>query len=148
MVLGNHDNTGYVGGDGAGNARGMFQVDSCFDGKLSNRWNMPDRYYQHSAGTTTLGGARWWNLTAGFQPHCRRVCRPGYCLRVYLCIDQRNWAVNAIGSSNAVFKIAMAHHPYLSNGRMATPVTMMVCPVKFFRCWLVTLESLYGRSGV
>ena len=119
MVLGNHDNTGYVGGDGAGNARGMFQVDyTYFDGKLSNRWNMPDRYYQHSAGTTTLGGRPLVDFFAlDSNPIAGGFADPdiAYAYHTY-GIDQRNWAVNAIGSSNAVFKIAMAHHPYLSNG--------------------------------
>ncbi|MZR62539.1 metallophosphoesterase [Alcanivorax sp. DP30] len=119
MVLGNHDNTAYVGGDGAGNARGEFQVDyTYFDGKLSSRWNMPDRYYQHSAGTTTTNPRPLVDFFAlDSNPIAGGFADPdlAYAYHTY-GIDQRNWAVNALGSSDAVFKIAMSHHPYLSNG--------------------------------
>lgn len=119
MVLGNHDNTAYVGGDGAGNARGEFQVDyTYFDGKLSSRWNMPDRYYQHSAGTTTINPRPLVDFFAlDSNPIAGGFADPdlAYAYHTY-GIDQRNWAVNALGSSDAVFKIAMSHHPYLSNG--------------------------------
>ena len=119
MVLGNHDNTAYVGGDGAGNARGEFQVDySYFDGKLSDRWHMPDRYYQHSAGTTTTNPRALVDFFAlDSNPIAGGFADPdlAYAYHTY-GIDQRNWAVNALGGSDAVFKIAMSHHPYLSNG--------------------------------
>lgn len=119
MVLGNHDNTAYVGGDGAGNARGEFQVDyTYFDGKLSNRWKMPDRYYQHSVGTTTINSRPLIDFFAlDSNPIAGGFADPdlAYAYHTY-GIDQRNWAVNALGGSDAVFKIAMSHHPYLSNG--------------------------------
>lgn len=119
MVLGNHDNTAYVGGDGAGNARGEFQVDyTYFDGKLSDRWNMPDRYYQHSAGSTSTNPRALVDFFAlDSNPIAGGFADPdlAYAYHTY-GIDQRNWAVNALGSSDAVFKIAMSHHPYLSNG--------------------------------
>ncbi|MBL4571416.1 MAG: metallophosphoesterase [Alcanivorax sp.] len=119
MVLGNHDNTAYVGGDGAGNARGEFQVDyTYFDGKLSNRWNMPDRYFLHSAGTTHTNPRALVDFVAlDSNPIAGGFGDPdiAYAYHTY-GIDQRNWAVNTLAGSNAVFKIAMAHHPYLSNG--------------------------------
>jgi len=119
MVLGNHDNTAYVGGDGAGNARGEFQVDyTYFDGKLSNRWNMPDRYFLHSAGTTHTNPRPLVDFVAlDSNPIAGGFGDPdiAYAYHTY-GIDQRNWAVNTLAGSNAVFKIAMSHHPYLSNG--------------------------------
>jgi len=119
MVLGNHDNTGYVGGDGAGNARGEFQVDySYFDGRLSDRWNMPDRYFKHSAGNTSQGERPLVDFFAlDSNPIAGGFADPdiAYAYHTY-GVDQRNWAVNAIAGSNAVFRIGMAHHPYLSNG--------------------------------
>ncbi|WP_290536328.1 metallophosphoesterase [Alcanivorax sp.] len=119
MVLGNHDNTAYVGGDGAGNARGEFQVDyTYFDGKLSNRWNMPDRYFLHSAGTTHTNPRPLVDFVAlDSNPIAGGFGDPdiAYAYHTY-GIDQRNWVVNTLAGSNAVFKIAMAHHPYLSNG--------------------------------
>ena len=119
MVLGNHDNTAYVGGDGAGNARGEFQVDyTYFDGKLSNRWNMPDRYFLHSAGTTHTNPRPLVDFVAlDSNPIAGGFGDPdiAYAYHTY-GVDQRNWVVNTLAGSNAVFKIAMAHHPYLSNG--------------------------------
>lgn len=119
MVLGNHDNTAYVGGDGAGNARGEFQVDyTYFDGKLSNRWNMPDRYFLHSAGTTHTNPRPLVDFVAlDSNPIAGGFGDPdiAYAYHTY-GIDQRNWAVNTLAGSNAVFSIVMAHHPYLSNG--------------------------------
>ncbi len=119
MVLGNHDNTGYVGGDGAGNARGEFQVDyHYFDGRLSNRWKMPDRYYRHTPAPTTRDGRPLVDFFAlDSNPIAGGFADPdiAYAYHTY-GVDQRNWAVNALAGSNAVFKIAMAHHPYLSNG--------------------------------
>ena len=119
MVLGNHDNTAYVGGDGAGNSRGEFQVDyTYFDGKLSNRWNMPDRYFLHSAGTTHTNPRSLVDFVAlDSNPIAGGFGDPdiAYAYHTY-GIDQRNWTVNTLAGSNAVFKIAMAHHPYLSNG--------------------------------
>lgn len=118
MVLGNHDNTGYVGGDGAGNARGEFQVDyTFFDGRLSDRWNMPERYYRQSTPAKYQGRplidffALDSNPIAGGFADANKA----YAYHTY-GIDQRNWAVNTLTGSDAVFRIAMAHHPYLSNG--------------------------------
>ncbi|EKF76086.1 metallophosphoesterase-like protein [Alcanivorax hongdengensis A-11-3] len=118
MVLGNHDNTGYVGGDGAGNARGEFQVDyTFFDGRLSNRWHMPDRYYKQSEGQTADGRPLVDFFGLDSNPIAGGFADPDltYSYHTY-GLAERNWAVNALAGSDAVFKIGMAHHPYLSNG--------------------------------
>lgn len=118
MVLGNHDNTGYVGGDGAGNARGEFQVDyTYFDGRLSDRWIMPDRYFQQDAGETGSGAPLVSLFALDSNPIAGGFADADldYAYHTY-GINQLNWAVSAIGGSQAVFKIALAHHPYLSNG--------------------------------
>lgn len=119
MVLGNHDNTAYVGGDGAGNARGEFQVAYSYsDSRLTDRWNMPDRYFQHSAGNTSQNQRPLVDFFAlDSNPIAGGFADPriAYAYHTY-GVDQRNWAVNAFASSNAVFRIGMAHHPYLSNG--------------------------------
>lgn len=118
MVLGNHDNTGYVGGDGAGNARGEFQVDyTYFDGRLSDRWIMPDRYFQHDAGETENGAPLVSLFAFDSNPIAGGFADADldYAYHTY-GINQLNWAVSAIGGSQAAFKIGLAHHPYLSNG--------------------------------
>ncbi len=118
MVLGNHDNTGYVGGDGAGNARGEFQVDyTYFDGRLSDRWKMPDRYFQHDEGETADGRPLVSLFALDSNPIAGGFADADldYAYHTY-GINQLNWTVSAVGGSQAEFKIAMAHHPYLSNG--------------------------------
>ena len=118
MVLGNHDNTGYVGGDGAGNARGEFQVDyTYFDGRLSDRWKMPDRYFQQDQGETADGRPLVSLFALDSNPIAGGFADADldYAYHTY-GINQLNWTVSAIGGSQAEFKIAMAHHPYLSNG--------------------------------
>jgi tartrate-resistant acid phosphatase type 5 len=49
MTLGNHDNS-YFGGEGTSNRKGEFQVDYHYkEGRESDKWNMPARYYHFSA---------------------------------------------------------------------------------------------------
>ena len=118
LVLGNHDNTAYVGGDGAGNARGEFQVDyTYFDGRLSDRWIMPDRYFQQDAGETESGAPLVSLFALDSNPIAGGFADADldYAYHTY-GINQMNWAVSAIGGSQAAFKIGLAHHPYLSNG--------------------------------
>lgn len=118
LVLGNHDNTAYVGGDGAGNARGEFQVDyTYFDGRLSDRWIMPDRYFQQDAGETASGAPLVSLFALDSNPIAGGFADADldYAYHTY-GINQLNWAVSAIGGSQAEFKIGLAHHPYLSNG--------------------------------
>jgi len=118
LVLGNHDNTGYVGGDGAGNARGEFQVDyTYFDGRLSDRWIMPDRYFQQDAGETADGVPLISLFALDSNPIAGGFADADldYAYHTY-GINQLNWTVSAIGGSQAEFKIGLAHHPYLSNG--------------------------------
>lgn len=118
LVLGNHDNTAYVGGDGAGNARGEFQVDyTYFDGRLSDRWIMPDRYFQQDAGEIESGAPLVSLFALDSNPIAGGFADADldYAYHTY-GINQLNWAVSAIGGSQAEFKIGLAHHPYLSNG--------------------------------
>lgn len=119
MVLGNHDNTGFVGGDGTNNARGEFQVQyTYYDGRRTDRWQMPDRYYQFSSPASTANGAPLIDFFAlDSNPIAGGFADPdlAYAFHTY-GIDQRNWAVTSLASSPATFRIALAHHPYLSNG--------------------------------
>ncbi|KPQ28487.1 MAG: hypothetical protein HLUCCX14_10125 [Marinobacter excellens HL-55] len=124
MVLGNHDNTGYVGGDGANNSRGDIQVDYHYEGN-SPRWNMPDRYYSvDSTKIPTLNTP----LTRDGKPLVKIVSLDSNPLASLVAdadsrftwqnygMQQLFWAQDELISSNALFNISIAHHPYLSNG--------------------------------
>ncbi|MCH8542622.1 MAG: metallophosphoesterase [Alcanivorax sp.] len=118
MVLGNHDNTGFIGGDGAGNARGEFQVDYHFRAdRMTDRWQMPDRYYRFSWGENAQGeplieffGLDSNQIAGGFAD-----ANFNYSYQRY-GMQQLSWAKEGIRQSPATFRVAMGHHPYLSNG--------------------------------
>lgn len=119
MVLGNHDNTGYVGGDGAGNARGEFQVDYHYrDGRATDRWQMPERYYRESVGLTANGTplVEFFALDSNPVASMFADADSRYSWQQYGMV-QLNWVIDALVNSTATFKVAMAHHPYLSNGQ-------------------------------
>lgn len=118
MVLGNHDTTGFIGGDATDNSRGDFQVDYHYrDDRLTDRWQMPDRYYRFTWGETRDGsplmeffGLDSNQIAGGFADANFNFSYQRYGL------VQLAWAKESIRQSEATFKVAMAHHPYLSNG--------------------------------
>ena len=124
MVLGNHDNTGYVGGDGANNSRGDIQVDYHYEGN-SPRWNMPSRFYAFD--TNEIPSAQMPRTRDG-KPLINVVSLDSNPIASLLAdadskyswqnygMNQLLWAQDELLSSEALFNIAMAHHPYLSNG--------------------------------
>ena len=124
MVLGNHDNTGYVGGDGANNSRGDIQVDYHYEGN-SPRWRMPARFYAFgsdeiptAAIPETRDGRPLLNVVSlDSNPLASTVADADsrFSWQNY-GMQQLIWAQDEMISSNALFNIAMAHHPYLSNG--------------------------------
>ena len=123
MVLGNHDNTAYVGGDGANNDRGDIQVEYALSG-LSPRWKMPDRYYAVSTDEIpTIENGR----ASDGRPLIHIVGLDSNPLTSIIADgdDRYGWQKYSMGmleflkremETDAVFKIGMAHHPYLSNG--------------------------------
>lgn len=119
MVLGNHDNTGYVGGDGMNNARGNAQVAYHYrSGRSSERWQMPDRYYQQAFGEVRDGSPLIEIFALDSNPIAGGFGDADYDYSYhYYGLSQLNWINNAITNSSATFRIAMAHHPYLSNGQ-------------------------------
>lgn len=123
MVLGNHDNTAYIGGDGANNERGEFQVEYGLSGK-SPRWKMPARYYAVSTNEIpTIDGG----VDSTGKPLIHIVGLDSNPLTAIIADgdDRYSWQNYSLGmleflkremETDAVFKIGMAHHPYLSNG--------------------------------
>lgn len=127
MVLGNHDNNGLLGsGDGGYNAHGELEIDyGKRDGRPSEMWVSPARYYQFKAPLPAQRGAGWLGrnrrplaqflaidttpLTSAPDPV------PRYHLQRYAA-RQGAWLDSALNTSRPPWRIAFGHHPYLSNG--------------------------------
>lgn len=92
-VLGNHD----YGGEGLGiePQKGQIQVDYM---QKSKKWKMPDRHYHF-----TFGNTEFFALDTNEQMYM-------------LAGDQKKNVASWIASSLATWKIALGHHPILSNG--------------------------------
>lgn len=88
MALGNHDwNQGFQATE--------YQVEYS---ARSEKWTMPDQYYSFDAGDVSF-------FALDSQPIKDGDIAP-----------QQEWITQALAGSNANWKIAFAHHPYLSNG--------------------------------
>ncbi len=113
-ALGNHDNSNGPG-EGSSNARGNFQVDYHYSGK-STKWNMPARYYNF---TWPLEGdspvAEFYALDSNPLTAIVPDPDPSFNFVTYGA-EQQTWLSDALQASKAKWKIAFAHHPYLSNG--------------------------------
>ncbi|MEY1660829.1 metallophosphoesterase [Isoalcanivorax beigongshangi] len=117
MVLGNHDNTGVFGGDGLSNRRGEYQVDYHYrTDRFSERWQMPARYYRFTAGDSHGGQPLVEIFALDSNPIALVDADAQYADHSY-GLMQRQWMLDAAQQSRARFKIAIAHHPYLSNGK-------------------------------
>jgi cysteine-rich repeat protein len=93
MILGNHD----YGGGGAGYEFGKAQPQIDYTAR-STRWRMPDEYYRRAVQHADVI-ALDTNLQMWLRDAQQRV-------------DVAAW----IAASSATWKIAVGHHPYLSNG--------------------------------
>jgi len=115
MVLGNHDNSGLFAGDGGFNYRGNIEVlYTTKPNKPSQKWQMPSRYYTFSTPKKfpiidflALDSSA---LTSLHDP------TPHFALR-RIMQQQGEWIKNTLLGSQGQWKIAFAHHPYISNGR-------------------------------
>lgn len=121
VTLGNHDNTGNTAaGDGSNNGRGDFQVDYTYSpGNVGRKWNMPDRYFGFTwPQTATLPMADFVSIDASPITHyVNDTSRQwsGDTVATYIA-DQQTFIADRFRSSQARWKFAFAHHPYLSNG--------------------------------
>lgn len=113
-ALGNHDNSNGPG-EGSANAKGNFQVDYHYSGK-STKWNMPARYYNFSWPQETAAPiAEFFALDSNPLTAIVPDISPEYNFVTYGA-EQQAWFSQALSNSRASWKIAYAHHPYLSNG--------------------------------
>ncbi len=116
MTLGNHDNS-YFSGGGLTNKKGEFQVDYHYqENRQSNKWNMPARYYHFSAPLKAKRPLVDFfsldsNPLAGLSDLDKDYWQLPYKKQ------QAQWFDETIKSSLGQWKIAFAHHPYISNGR-------------------------------
>jgi hypothetical protein len=135
-TLGNHDNS-QGPGEGSANSRGNFQVayHSAAE-NVNKKWNMPSRYYRFTAPLSSQGNDFTFNLPAGYpalpstpqtplveffsldsSPMTSIVADPNPAYN-YLTYGptQLQWFQQGLTNSKAAWKIAFAHHPYVSNG--------------------------------
>ncbi|MBK9261664.1 MAG: metallophosphoesterase [Polyangiaceae bacterium] len=94
VVLGNHD----YGGDGAGTdfGKGKHEIDYT---KISTKWKLPAAYYTRS------------------EKHVDFFALDTNMAMFSQADNQKNDVPTWIAASKAQWKIALGHHPYLSNGK-------------------------------
>lgn len=117
MILGNHDTGRYSDGDGGDQSKGNVQVEYHYrTDRLSTKWQMPSRYYRFSLpvgdaeplveffaiDSAPFVGA--WDTDNDYPPSS-------------YARQQGDWLSEAVTASRASWKLAFAHHPYISNGK-------------------------------
>ncbi|MEU2030405.1 metallophosphoesterase [Nocardia amamiensis] len=113
MVLGNHDNSSVLGGDGGWLLRGNLEVEYH---ATSRRWWMPSRYYSvriPERNPVVEFFVLDLNPLAAYVPP---VFSPYWAVDGQFMNEQRHWLDRALTDSPATWKIACTHHPYLNNG--------------------------------
>ena len=116
MALGNHDNSTFDG-EGLNNKKGEFQVDYTYKtDRFSDKWNMPSRYYRMNAPLNS--DTALINIFALDSNPLAAVtdANPKYSQLPYKK-QQAEWLQNEFSTATAPWKIAFAHHPFISNGR-------------------------------
>ena len=122
MVLGNHDTTLVFPGDGLGNPRGEFEVAyAARTDRITEKWQMPDRFYRFSAPINGEFSDEVRPLIDFYaldsNPLTNLVHLHGDYLLGPYSREQSAWMQEQIESSQSKWKMAFAHHPYLSNGK-------------------------------
>lgn len=117
MTLGNHDNSWLVGGDGLNNDKGEAQVEYHYKrDRLSNKWHMPARYYNFTAPKGDVQPlVEFFSLDSNPLAAVADA-DPEYWQLPYRDKQQR-WLDVELQDSNAPWKIAFAHHAFISNGK-------------------------------
>ncbi|MCP2321175.1 Calcineurin-like phosphoesterase [Nocardia amikacinitolerans] len=113
MVLGNHDTSSVIGGDGGWLLRGNHEVEYHAN---SPRWWMPSRYYSVRVPEERPVVEFFvldLNPLAAYLPP---LFAPYWAVDGEFMNAQRAWLDRAIAESPARWKIACTHHPYLNNG--------------------------------
>ncbi len=119
MALGNHDNTRLAAGDGGDNSDGDYQVAYSYrTARPSDKWRMPARQYHFSAGQQSDGRplADFFALDSNPLTAINPDPNPHFSYTIY-GREQFQWVQEALHASTGRWKIAFAHHPYISNGQ-------------------------------
>lgn len=113
MVLGNHDTSSVLGGDGGWLLRGNYEVEYHAN---SPRWWMPSRYYSVRVPEQRPVVEFFvldLNPIAAYIPP---LLSPYWSPDGEYMNEQRAWLDRALAESTATWKIVCTHHPYLNNG--------------------------------
>ncbi len=115
MTLGNHDNSYFAGG-GLDNTKGELQVDYHYkEDRVSEKWNMPARYYHFSAPLSDSEPlVDFFSLDSNPLASLSDIKKDYWQLPYKK--QQAQWFDETIKSTLGKWKIAFAHHPYISNG--------------------------------
>lgn len=114
MTLGNHDDG--AGGAGVQPARGWHQVAySARVDRPSSRWQMPSRYYQVEQGIVDFfaldtNPLMFYGLIGPDQERADPRADP-------FGRAQLEWLEKGLAQSDADWKVAFGHHPYISPGQ-------------------------------
>lgn len=123
MTLGNHDNSSAKGGEGSNNARGDFQVAYAQrQDRASGKWHMPARYYSFTAPLKSRKHrplAQFFALDSSPLSPEDPDPDPRWSAEHYGAAELA-WFDRALRASKARWRIAFAHHTYVSNGRHGT----------------------------
>jgi hypothetical protein len=123
MALGNHDNSGLSPGDGAFNYRGDLQVlYARNEDRKSDKWRMPSRYYHIPMANSPQQEAdlneTLLDLVALDSTTLTSLHDPSPEYDLEKVIEQQGqWVDSTLHKSQGHWRIAFAHHPYLSNGK-------------------------------
>ncbi|WP_280509791.1 metallophosphoesterase [Nocardia farcinica] len=113
MVLGNHDTSSILPGDGGWLLRGNHEVEYH---AVSPRWWMPSRYYSvrvPDPDPVVEFFVLDLNPLAAYIPP---ILSPYWSVDGQYMTEQRTWFDPPGGASPARWKVVCTHHPYLSNG--------------------------------
>lgn len=117
MSLGNHDNDLLFDGLGGFNHAGDIQVAYTFrEEKASAKWQMPDRYYHYSAPLNDSQPLVDFFVLDSNPLVTAVELAPDYEVNTYK-LQEQQWLTEKLASATGTWKIAYAHHPYLSNGK-------------------------------
>lgn len=116
VTLGNHDNS-QGPGEGSDNTRGDYQVEYHYlAGRSSEKFRMPARYYSFTAPAGSAAPlVEFFSLDSNPLTAILPDLDPAWNPVLY-AEEQLAWFNDALDNSTAAWKIAFAHHPYVSNG--------------------------------
>lgn len=132
VVLGNHDAGTVVGGEGLDVGRGDHQVAySKRTDRVSDKWNMPARYYAVEKPDALILGLDTNDVIYGKDAATDA---------------QATWLAQSLSASGAKWKLAFAHHPLYSNGQHGDAGAGDYTSTPLLRDFLV--EGLCGKVDV